>query len=182
LSNLQERIHKALHPRREAEEGPRTAGQRALLFVGSCACVGYLPASGTVSVALVGIPAHALLLRHLGPLGYTVFLLLFALASVWLHGRGDAILGEKDSGKLVWDELVGYFIAMAYLPGLTWQLVTVGFLLERAIDILKAPPAKYLEDHAPRGWGVVLDDVVAGVYTCLVLHGLILLAPESLGV
>ncbi len=181
MSSLAERLRKALHPRKEADDVVRTPGQKALLFAGSCAYVGYLPASGTVSVALVGIPVHALLLRHLEPIWYTVFAVAFTLASVWLHGRGDDILAEKDSGKLVWDELAGYFIAVAYLPGLTWQLIVLAFLMERVIDILKVPPANWFEDHAPRGWGVVLDDVMAGVYTCLALHGLIRLAPGWLG-
>ena len=132
-------------------------------------------------MALVGVPVHYFLLARLSPLYYAVTVVAFALISVWIHDRGDRLLGEKDSGKLVFDELVGYFIAMAFLPQVTWQVVVLGFFLERGLDVLKIWPANVLEDRAPGGWGVVLDDVVAGVYTCIVLQLLCWCFPAALG-
>ena len=162
-------LHKALHPTKESEDLVLSRSQRWLLVIGSCGYVGYLPASGTVSVALVGIPVYCLLLSRLSDFVYVGVVAAFTLLSVWLHDRGDRILGEKDSGKLVFDELVGYFIALTWLP-LTWQLVVAAFFLERGLDILKVWPANVLEKRVKGGWGVVLDDVVAGIYACLLLH------------
>jgi phosphatidylglycerophosphatase A len=105
----------------------------------------------------------------------------FTAAAVWLHQQGDRILGEKDSNKLVWDELVGFMIAVAFVT-FTWRLALLAFLLERAIDILKVPPANYIERRWPGGWGVVGDDVVAGLYTLVIIRLVVIYMPQSVGV
>lgn len=151
-----------------------------LLLIGSIGPLGYLPASGTVTVAVVGIPLYFVMSSWSAPV-YSVFVILFTLAAVWLHTVGDRLLGEKDSRKLVWDELVGYMIAVAFVGTFTWQLALLAFVIERAIDIIKVPPARWIERRWPGGWGVVGDDVVAGIYTFLLLHCAIQVAPELLG-
>ena len=127
-----------------------------------------LPASGTVTVAVVGIPAFWLLHR-LPPVLYAIFLAVFIILSVWIHERGDRILGQKDSRMLVWDELAGFFVAVAFLP-FSLPIALAAFVLERALDIAKAPPANWIERRWPGGWGVVGDDLVAGLYTAGILH------------
>ena len=104
--------------------------------------------------------------------------IIFITAAVWLHNTGDRILGEKDSRRLVWDELAGFFVAITLVP-FTWQLAVIALLLERFLDITKFPPAKWIEDHWPGGFGVVGDDIVAGLYTCAILHALIRYAPAA---
>jgi phosphatidylglycerophosphatase A len=112
---------------------------------------------------------------------YVVLTCALALLSVWVHQVGDRILGEKDSRKLVLDELVGFMVAMtAVRPG--WPLIALGFCLERALDIAKVFPADIAERKLPGGWGVVGDDVVAGLYTLAVLHLLCYLLPGLSGV
>ena len=113
--------------------------QRLLLLVGSVGPLGHAPASGTVTVAVVGIPFFYLTRSWSVP-SYLLFTAVFTAASVWLHDRGDAILGEKDSRRLVWDELCGFMVAVVAVP-FTWQTVFVAFFAERIIDILKVPPA-----------------------------------------
>jgi phosphatidylglycerophosphatase A len=150
-----------------------TAGlaDKLFLFVGSLGYVGYVPcASGTVAVAVIGVPVYLALRAWLG-LGafwYGAVIVAFTLFSVWVAGHADRVLNEKDSKKNVIDELPGYFIALWALP-VTWQLVAAAFFLERAIDIAKIWPARWIERHVPGGWGVVLDDVVAGFYTLALL-------------
>jgi phosphatidylglycerophosphatase A len=152
---------------------------RLLITVGSLGPLGHLPASGTVTVALLGPPVFWLM--HGWPwVATTAATLVFALASVRLHTIGDQILGEKDSRKLVWDELAGFLFAVLFLP-FTPHLAVLAVVIERALDIAKVPPANWIEKRWPRGWGVVGDDVVAGLYTCLVLHGLVRLAPTLVG-
>ena len=142
--------------------------ERGLLLIGSIGPLGHLPASGTVTVAVIGIPLFYLMYTWPVPV-YVVAALLFIGAAIWIHHLGDALLGEKDSRKLVWDELAGFLVAVAFVP-FTWQLAVLAFLLERAIDIVKVPPANWIEKHWPGGWGVVGDDLVAGLYTLLILR------------
>ncbi|MHC4696007.1 MAG: phosphatidylglycerophosphatase A family protein [Planctomycetota bacterium] len=158
----------------------RTSAQAALLLAGSIGPLGHLPASGTVTVAVVGIPLYFLMDTWSWPI-YLIVTVCFTGASIWLHEVGDRLMGTKDSGQLVWDELVGFMIAVAFVP-LTWQLTVLAFFLERVIDIVKVPPANYVERRWPGGWGVVGDDVVAGLYTCALLHLIIWYKPLAVWV
>ena len=147
-----------------------TPGQRLILIVGSVGPLGHCPASGTVTVAVVGVPLVWLAGRLGVPLwGYLAATVVLTLFGVWVHQVGDRILGVKDSRKLVIDELVGYAVAMIAIAP-TWPMLVIGFFLERAIDILKIWPANWVERRWPGGWGVVGDDVVAGLYTLVILH------------
>lgn len=163
---------------------PNPARDRLLLFVGSLCYLGFVPvASGTVAVAVAGIPLYLLLVKvaQLGWPAYIAFTVAFTLFSIYIAGQADRVLNEKDSKKNVIDELPGYLIALVGLP-VSWQIVVAAFFLERAIDIAKVPPANWIEKHLPGGWGVVLDDVVAGLYTLAILHMAIRFFPALLGV
>jgi phosphatidylglycerophosphatase A len=106
--------------------------------------------------------------------------LTFSVVSVWIHTVGDRILGETDSRRLVWDELAGFLFAVAFVP-FTWQLAVLAVVVERILDIVKIPPADWIEKHCPGGWGVVGDDVVAGLYTCGIIHLTVYVAPSWVG-
>lgn len=171
-----------------AGEAPpsRSASDKALLFVGSLGYLGFVPfASGTVAVALAGVPFYLLLALVLGladrPGLYLAVVVAFTLLSIWVAGHADRVLDEKDSKKNVIDELPGYFVALIGLP-VTWQLIVVAFFVERAIDIAKVWPANWIERRVPGGWGVVLDDVVAGLYTLGLLHLGVHFWPDAFGV
>lgn len=152
---------------------------RAVVRAGALLFLGFLPASGTVTVILVGVPLFWLM--HEWPAAYYMpAVILFTAASIWIHDVGDHILQEKDSRKIVWDELVGFIIAVALLP-FTWQIAVVAVLIERALDIIKVPPARWIERRIPGGWGVVGDDIVAGLYTLGMLHLLIAWQPDWMG-
>jgi len=162
----------------------RTAVDRIVLFVGSLGYLGFVPvASGTVAVAVAGVPLYLLLILvwRLTPAEYLGVVAVLTLASVWIAARADRVLGEQDSSRNVIDELPGFLIALTGLPP-TWQIVTAAFFLERAIDIAKLWPASWIERKWPGGWGVVFDDVAAGLYTLAILHGWLHLAPKWLGV
>lgn len=159
------------HPRSDTAQ--RSTGQRLLLLAGSIGPLGHLPASGTVAVACAGVPLYWLLVSYfeISWTIYCAFTVIFTIASIGLHHAGDKLLGESDSRKLVWDELVGFLFAM-FLIRWDWRLVVIGFFVERAIDIVKIPPARFFDRKMHNGAGVVLDDVVAGIYTCALLHAL----------
>ena len=167
----------------QTNPNPPSSANRIILFIGSLAYLGFVPvASGTVAVAVAGIPLYLLMaavLKLSWPI-YTVVVIAFTLFSIWIADRTDRILGEKDSKRNVIDELPGYLIALIGLP-VTWQFIVAAFFLERVIDIAKIWPASWIERRLPGGWGVVLDDVVAGLYTLALLQLALHLTPNWFG-
>jgi phosphatidylglycerophosphatase A len=129
---------------------------------------GFSPiASGTVGT-LGAIPFFLLLSRLSLPL-YLVTLVAFFFLASWVAGRAEHLFGEHDSGKIVIDEVVGYLVTMTAVP-VTYTTVAAGFLLFRFFDVVKVEPARSIDRRMTNGYGVVLDDVVAGLYSCVVLH------------
>ncbi|MFQ5413296.1 MAG: phosphatidylglycerophosphatase A [Phycisphaerae bacterium] len=153
--------------RLESKE-PRNTYQRALLLIGSIGPIGHLPASGTLAVAVCGVPLFCAMASW-PAWAYVVATVSLTAGSIALHDWGDRMLGTHDTRTLVWDELVGFMIAVAFVP-FTWRLAIAAVIVERVLDIVKVPPAHWIERRWPGGWGVVGDDVVAGVYTCGLLH------------
>ena len=150
-----------------------------VILTGSLGPFGFLPASGTITVAALGVPLFYLM-REWPYSARAVLMVAVTALAVWIHQLGDRILREKDSRKLVWDEIAGYLIAVTFLP-FTPQLAIAAFVIERIIDILKIQPASWIERTWPGGWGVVGDDVVAGLYTWGVLYLLVVLTPSTFG-
>jgi phosphatidylglycerophosphatase A len=99
---------------------------------------------------------------------------LFGLG-VWAAGEGEKFFGRVDPAPVVIDEVVGQFIPFLWRPHASWKLLIAGFILFRAFDIVKPFPARRAE-RARSGWGIMLDDVVAGVYALggVILLGLVL--------
>ena len=129
---------------------------------------GYSPvASGTVGT-LAAIPFYLALARLQLPL-YLLTLVSFFFFSCWVSGLAEDIFAEKDSGKIVIDEVVGFLVTMTGIA-VSWKSVLAGFFLFRFFDITKLQPASYCDRHLKNGYGVVLDDVVAGIYSCGLLH------------
>jgi phosphatidylglycerophosphatase A len=128
---------------------------------------GYSPfASGTVGT-LAAIPFYIWLARLPLPI-YLLTLTAFFFLSCWVSGKAEIIFQEKDSGKIVIDEVVGYLVTMTAIP-FDWRYIVAGFFLFRLFDIVKPPPASWFDRKLKNGYGVVLDDVAAGVYAWLCL-------------
>jgi len=128
---------------------------------------GYAPfASGTFGT-LAAIPFYLVLAQLPLPL-YLLTLTAFFFLACWVSGKAEIIFGQKDSGKIVIDEVVGYLVTMTAMP-LDWRYVVAGFFLFRLFDIVKPPPARWFDQKVKNGYGVVLDDVAAGVYAWLCL-------------
>ena len=104
---------------------------------------------------------------------------VFALAGVWAAGRAETLLGEKDPGCVVVDEIAGQMVALLFLPT-TAEVLIGGFLIFRVLDVLKPWPARRLE-AVPGGSGIMADDLTVGLYANLILHGLALWHPTWLG-
>ncbi len=123
---------------------------------------GYSPfASGTAGT-LAAIPFYICLAGLPLPL-YLLTLTAFFFLACWASGKAEIIFEEKDSGKIVIDEVIGYLVTMTAIP-CDWRYIIAGFLLFRFFDIVKPPPANWFDQKLKNGYGVVLDDVAAGVY------------------
>ncbi len=128
---------------------PGTAG--SLVGVAIVVGLGRLPLRGIASIAVLAAAS----------------LVLFA-AGVWAAGEAEEFFGRTDPGKVVMDEVVGQMLTFLLIPHATWKWLIGGFLLFRAFDIVKPFPARQAE-RIPRGWGIMVDDVIAGLYSLAVL-------------
>jgi len=90
-------------------------------------------------------------------------------AGVPAASRAEVLYGRKDCGRIVIDEFAGYWVAMAFLPATAGYMIAAFFAF-RFFDILKPFPARKLERRCSGGWGVMLDDVAAGVYANLAVR------------
>ena len=130
--------------------------------------VGYSPrAPGTLGT-LVAIPVYYFLSNVPFPL-YEITLIGFVFLSVWVSGNAEIFFGKKDDQRIVIDEIIGFLTTMLWVPK-TIRFVIIGFFLFRFFDILKPFPIRRLEKGFKGGFGVVLDDVLAGVYANIVLR------------
>lgn len=109
--------------------------------------------------ALSGISASA---------AVVVGLVLIALA-VWVSHEAEKLLGSKDPGSIVIDEIAGMFVTMFGLA-FSWKTAVAGFIVFRILDITKPFPVRQLERKLPGGVGVVADDVVAGLMGNIILR------------
>jgi len=124
---------------------------------GTAGSLGALPIAWLLT-AWAGWPPAALLIAAAG---------LFPIA-VWAAGLSARKRCDPDPSFVVVDEVLGQWIALAGATVLNWKTWLAAFLLFRLFDIVKPPPARQFEG-LPGGWGIVMDDVMAGVYAALVL-------------
>ncbi|MCA9101566.1 MAG: phosphatidylglycerophosphatase A [Planctomycetales bacterium] len=162
-----------------ATEEPSGSGRRRLrladrLTVGLATggWVGLMPTAPGTFGALWGLPLAWLVERAAGaqwPLQLAMIVVLL-LASVPVCTAAAALLGgKKDPGAIVLDEIASMPIVFLGVPLDRWGVVLLGFALHRLFDISKPPPARQLE-RLPAGWGIMADDVAAGLYACVALH------------
>lgn len=128
--------------------------------------LGYSPiAPGTVG-SLAGL-ALCLLLHGNNILYIITFFILF-FAGVISAGKVEKETATEDPSFVVIDEFACIFLAFLFIP-ITLPTVIAGFIIYRVIDIIKVPPLGRLED-IKGGWGIMLDDLMAGIYTNLILQ------------
>ncbi len=117
---------------------------------------------------LAAVPIYWLLQDLAWPIYGTWLLVTFALGIYWCD-RSSKQLGVHDHGGIVWDEFVGYWITMFLAPK-NWLWMLVGFVLFRFFDIIKPWPINWLDRKVDGGLGIMIDDVLAGVYAFFVLQ------------
>jgi len=143
-----------------------------IMFIATGAYTGYLPIAPGTWGTLVALPLNLLLIR-LSPEGYGISLLILFLVGVYTAGSAEKILDRKDPGAIVIDEIIGMLITLISAPPqpFVWLMA---FLLFRLFDIVKPWPVSWADRHLNGGLGIVLDDVLAGGYAWLTLHGILL--------
>lgn len=155
---------------------PLAADQRRALlshpagWIATALGAGLSPIAPGTAGSLVALLPWWFLLRGL-PLGwYLAVLVAGFLLGVWACGVCDRRLGVHDQGALVWDEVIGMWITLFAAPAPWWWWMPVGFGLFRLFDIWKPWPVRLADRRVHGGFGVMLDDVVAGVYALIVLQ------------
>ena len=104
-------------------------------------------------------------------IGVTIALFLLG---IWLCEMTANDLGVHDHSGIVWDEIVGFLITMTAVPP-DWRFVLLGFVLFRLFDICKPWPISWLDSHISGGLGIMVDDVLAAIYTLIILQIIIYL-------
>jgi phosphatidylglycerophosphatase A len=136
--------------------------ERLIVFIATGCYSGMIPkAPGTWGSAFAMLPWY--FCRDLSPVSYLILLVLLFLVGVIAAGSTEKILDKPDPGCIVIDEIVGMFIALALAPEhpAAWLL---GFMLFRVFDISKPFPVSWFDSHMHGGLGIMLDDVIAGIY------------------
>lgn len=120
---------------------------------------------------LAGIPLYLLMAAFSWPAYFFTLLILTGVA-IYLSQTAEKLYAAHDPPCVVIDEMVGFLWTMFYVPP-TLTGIILGFIFFRFFDILKPFPVRTLQDKLPGGYGVVGDDVMAGIYSSLILHLLI---------
>ncbi|NND59976.1 MAG: phosphatidylglycerophosphatase A [Gammaproteobacteria bacterium] len=126
-------------------------------------------APGTMGT-LVAIPID-LLLRFLDMPWRIAIVSLAIVAGVWLCDASARRLGVHDHPAIVWDEIAAFLVIMLFVP-LSWVWIAAAFVLFRLFDIWKPWPIRDLDHSIAGGLGIMLDDVIAAIYTVVFLAGL----------
>ena len=129
--------------------------------------IGYLPLIPGTFGSMVGVGLFYLLKQVSQPV-YFLFILGIIVLGLLTSGRMEKLLNKKDPGCIVIDELAGMLIALSFMPA-DLKIVFLAFLIFRILDTLKPYPAGRLQDLAGAA-GVIGDDLIAGIYTNIVLQ------------
>lgn len=138
---------------------------------------GAMPFAPGTFGTLAAIPLY-LLLQEWSLLPYLAITTLLFLVGIFLCQITARDLGVHDHGGIVWDEVVGYLVTMTAAPA-GWGWVVAGFVLFRFFDILKPWPIHWLDRQLHGGVGIMLDDVLAGIYGLLCLQLLYYFVPAG---
>ena len=142
-----------------------------IMFIATGCYSGYLPKAPGTWGSLVGLVLFFLLHTLSLPVYLAVVAGLFVVGS-FAAGEAEKILDNRDPGVVVIDEIVGILITMIAVP-VTPLTMALGFILFRIFDIAKPFPVNFFDQRFHGGLGIMLDDVVAGIYSLIILQLLV---------
>jgi phosphatidylglycerophosphatase A len=143
-------------------------GQQTVLFFSTGFYSGYIPFAPGTFGTLTALP-FCYLLSLFSSGGEAVIIIAVILLAIWLADSSEKLIGKKDPGCIVIDEIAGMLVTLAGLP-FNFFTVVMGFVLFRLLDIFKPFPIRYLERKIPGGAGIVIDDLVAGIIANITLR------------
>ena len=120
---------------------------------------------------LAAIPIY-LLLTLTNSWLYSLTTLIIIISGIWICDIAAKRLGVHDFGGIVWDEIAGFLVTLWFVP-FSWQAVMIGFILFRLFDIFKPWPIRKIDRELPGGLGIMMDDILAGIYAWIVVMLLI---------
>ena len=142
--------------------------KKTSVYISTLFGIGYFPkAPGTAGTLFAAMVYFILPEKWIGSVYLILSILFLSLISVLFISKAEKKLGH-DNGKIVIDEFFGYFVAMMFLPK-SLLILTLAFILFRFFDIFKPEPVNVLQ-KLPKGWGVMADDIMAGIYTNICLQ------------
>jgi phosphatidylglycerophosphatase A len=141
---------------------------------------GLVPRAPGTFGTLVGLALYWLLAQLLPPLVVAFCAIPLFFVGVWVCGITGRDLGVDDHGAIVWDEVVA-FLPLAAISSAAWWLQAIAFVLFRIFDIWKPYPIRDLERQVKGGWGVMIDDIVAGFYAYVVFALFIVIVYKGFG-
>jgi len=124
-------------------------------------------APGTFGTLAV-IPLYIFIVSYFNDY-YLPIVLFMSIAGIYICDKAAKNVGVHDHPAIVWDEFVGFLITMFMIP-VSWQSVVVGFALFRFFDILKPWPISVADKKLAGGFGIMFDDVLAGLAALLIMH------------
>ena len=139
-----------------------------IIFLSTGAFCGYVPVMPGTAGSIAGIGIY-FLFSSCASWAYLLLTAIFVCSAIWVSGKAALIFKNNDPPAVVIDEIAGFLVTMiTFSPD--WKYIIPGFILFRIMDIVKPYPANWINDNVHGGPGIVLDDVVAGVYANLVLQ------------
>lgn len=139
-----------------------------IIFLSTGAFSGYAPVMPGTFGSIIGIVLYVFLSMFSVPV-YLLLTIALVFLSIWISSKAEQLFKKKDASEIVIDEIIGFLITMAtFSPD--WRYIIIGFILFRIMDILKPYPANWINLKVKGGFGIVFDDVVAGLYANLILQ------------
>ncbi len=125
------------------------------------------PAPGTWGT-LAAVPFY-IALAQLPPIAYAIVVAITAIIGIYICGKAANDIGVHDHGSIVWDEFVGLWIALLFVP-FNWLWILLAFIFFRIFDIIKPFPISYIDKKVHGGLGIMLDDILAGFIALGCVH------------
>ena len=139
----------------------------------TCFGIGYFPLAPGTLTSFVIILLYKFFFYKLGWPYYLLILGVVFIAGTISSSHYSTKLERKDPGCIVIDEALGQMLALTNLSP-SWPLLAANFLLFRFFDIIKPFPIRKIENFS-KGWGIMLDDIVAAIYAGILIHAFLLL-------
>jgi len=141
---------------------------KLILLIASGLGLGYAPLIPGTFGTLLGVLIYYFLRKLQWWLVIPITILIFLIA-VWSSHQAEKIMFTRDPQVVTIDEVAGYLVTMLSFPN-NWNWLLAGFVLFRVFDIIKPWPASYFDNVSRRGFAVVMDDIVAGIYANICLQ------------